>query len=416
MDQKNRILLIGHNFAPEPTGIGKYSGEMISWLSKNDYDCTVLTTYPYYPHWQIQQPYKNGSYLKEIVTDRDTNTSFTVFRCPLYIPRNLSGLHRMLHDISFIVSMFFMVIKFALFHKKFDYILCVAPPFHIGYLALIYRKLRGGKLIYHVQDLQIEAAQQSNLLKGEKLFKTLYKAENRILRSSNAVSTISHGMINKIKTKINKRVVLFPNWVDTSAFFPINDKFNLKKKWGFNPYDCICLYSGAIGEKQGLESIINAAERFNNYPNIHVIICGTGPYKSKLQQLVHDKKLKNITFLPLQSKEDFNEFLNMVDLHLIIQKAYIGDLVMPSKLPAILSVGGVSLATAEKGTSLYEVYEKNDIGYVIDPDDDIQLAKQIVASLKADNNIKKANARKYAEKYLNFGGIMNQFKEDLALV
>ena len=106
----------------------------------------------------------------------------------------------------------------------------------------------------------------------------------------------------------------------------------------------------------------------------------------------------------------------MVDLHLIIQKAYIGDLVMPSKLPAILSVGGVSLATAEKGTSLHHIYDQNDIGYVIEPDDDIKLAKQIVVSLKADNNEKKINARKYAEKYLNFSGIMTQFKEDLIAI
>jgi len=31
---KKSILLIGYNFIPEPTGIGKYSGEMISWLGE----------------------------------------------------------------------------------------------------------------------------------------------------------------------------------------------------------------------------------------------------------------------------------------------------------------------------------------------------------------------------------------------
>ena len=61
-------------------------------------------------------------------------------------------------------------------------------------------------------------------------------------------------------------------------------------------------------------------------------------------------------------------------------------------------------------------YDQNDIGYLVDPDDHVKLAKQIIFSLNADNTDKKNNARKYAQKYLNFSSIMSQFKEDLAVV
>src|ERR1700753_3852589 len=122
MDQKKRILLIGHNFAPEPTGIGKYSGEMMEWLAKKGNDCTVITTYPYYPYWKIQPPYKNGWYKREKVLFAETGGKLTIYRCPLYIPQNLSGKNRMLHDFSFVVSMFFSVLKLILFKRKFDYI------------------------------------------------------------------------------------------------------------------------------------------------------------------------------------------------------------------------------------------------------------------------------------------------------
>ena len=46
-----KVLLISQNFTPEPTGIGKYNGEMMNWLAVNGYDCSVITTYPYYPQW-----------------------------------------------------------------------------------------------------------------------------------------------------------------------------------------------------------------------------------------------------------------------------------------------------------------------------------------------------------------------------
>lgn len=81
---KKNILLISHNFSPEPTGIGKYNGEMIDWLAKNGYDCTVVTTYPYYPYWKVQPPYKNRWYKKEIINYPQSNSLLTVYRCPSY--------------------------------------------------------------------------------------------------------------------------------------------------------------------------------------------------------------------------------------------------------------------------------------------------------------------------------------------
>ena len=413
MEHSNRILLIGHNFFPEPTGIGKYSGEMMQWLSKKGHDCTVVTTYPYYPYWKVQEPYRNGAYHKELISQEGCDQKVTVYRCPLYVPKKLTGIRRMTHDFSFLITMFFAVLKLIIFDKGFDYIITVAPPFHLGFLAILYRMLRGGKVIYHIQDLQIEAAQESNMLKGEKLFKLLYSAERVMLRNSDMVSSISQGMIKRVQAKVDKPVTFFPNWVETTQFFPIADKASLKEEWGYDKGDFICLYSGSIGEKQGLESIIYSAEALKDNPKVQFVICGTGPYKAKLQELVLNKKLTNINFMPLQDKNKFNSFLNMADLHLVIQKAFIGDLVMPSKLQTILAVGGVSLVTAEKSTSLYELIEHNNLGFSVTPEDYSKLAESIADIAQTDITIKQQNARKYALKYLNIDNVMNRFAQDI---
>ena len=113
-----------------------------------------------------------------------------------------------------------------------------------------------------------------------------------------------------------------------------------KRRWGYQPDDIICLYSGAIGEKQGLESILNVAEKLTDRKRLKFVICGSGPYKDKLILEAKNRNLNNVNFLPVQDKEIFNEFLNMADLHLILQKANAGDLVMPSKLTTILATGG----------------------------------------------------------------------------
>jgi len=405
-----KILLIGHNFFPELVGMGKYNGEMINWLVKRGYDCTVITTFPYYPHWKVQLPYKNLWYKKESIVDPDSNSTLTIYRCPSYIPKDPTGKQRAFQDFSFWVSKFFTVFKLILINKKFDLIITIAPPFHLAYLGLLIRKISGGKLLYHVQDLQIEAARDLKLFSNKKILTGLFKAELNILQNADYVSSISMGMIKKIQAKVDRNIVFFPNWVDTEYFFPLPERQLLKLKWGYKSDDIIYLYSGAIGVKQGLEGILVTAEQLKYKEHIKFIICSSGPYRDILYEQAKNKGLKNVAFFPVQSKETFNEFLNMADLHLVIQKANAGDLVMPSKLTTILAIGGASIITASKGTSLYHMVNEYDFGYIVEPGDQELLTKQIL-EINHDEDLerKRENARNYATKYLNIDKVMHDF-------
>ena len=409
-----RFLLLGHNFSPEPTGIGRYSGEMFDWLLKSGYNCTVVTTFPYYPYWKVQPPYKNRWYKKEVSFCAEKNSTLTVYRCPLYVPKAPTGKKRMIQDMLFWPSMFWVILKLMIFDKKHDYIVTVAPPFHLGYLAWLYKKLKGGKLIYHVQDLQIEAAHDLKMLSNEKFFDVLYAVERKILRGADFVSSISDGMIAKIGKKAGREILLFPNWADTSNLYPVEGRALLKEKWGFAITDLVCVYSGAIGEKQGLENVLLSAAELKAEPQIKFVICGSGPYKEKLVQMAESMNLANVLFLPLQDKAVFNDFLNMADIHLVIQKGDAADLVLPSKLTNILSVGGVSMVTASAQTSLYNLIIKYDVGFVLPPDEPKQFADMLLTLKQTDLSKQRANARAYALQYLDKDSIMNKFINDIS--
>jgi colanic acid biosynthesis glycosyl transferase WcaI len=409
-----KILLISYNFNPEPTGIGKYNGEMMAWLVKQGYDCTVITTYPYYPYWKVQEPYfKNRfKYTKEETTDKTSGGKLTTFRCPMYVPSKPSGLKRMLLDFSFIISALLKLLM-ILPGKRFDYVITVAPSFEVGLLGVLYKKLRSSKLIYHIQDLQIEAARDLQMIKSNRVINTLFSIERYILNNSDVISSISDGMVNKIQRKAGKEVLLFPNWTDTNLFFPIQDRDALKEEFGFSKEDKIVLYSGAIGEKQGLESIIYAAQEFKEKPKVKFIICGSGPYKEKLQELTQKLKLHNVVFFPLQPFEKFNKFLNFADVHLVIQKANASDLVMPSKLSTILAVGGLALITANKGAGLHSLVEKHDMGFLVDAENQHALNAGIEKVINGELGYLKQNARIYAESYLSIKKVMLAFEERL---
>ncbi|PSL47313.1 colanic acid biosynthesis glycosyl transferase WcaI [Chitinophaga niastensis] len=408
-----RFLLIAGNFSPELNGIGKYNGEMIKWLSANGYECTVITTYPYYPEWKVQAPYtqKKYRYSKEIL--QDNGLKITVYRCPQYVPAKPSGKKRMILDFSFVLSATWKLLQ-LLPAKKFDFVMAVVPSFHLGLLAILYKQLRGAKFLYHIQDLQIEAARDFNMIRSSWLINIMLSVEKYILSQADIISSISEGMIRKIQEKANKDIILFPNWVDVSQFYPIENRTALKMEYGFKATDKILLYSGAIGEKQGLESILYTAKALQDQDDLKFLICGSGPYKEQLYLQATTLQLSNVIFLPLQPYEYFNRFLNMADIHLVIQKSSASDLVMPSKLTTIMAVGGLALITTNSGSSMYELIQRYKMGILVNADN-LQALKEGVNRAITENGKDIArNARAYAETNLSVGQIMSRFTKVVA--
>lgn len=409
MPKSKKILLIAGNYFPEVTGIGRYNSEMIDWLADNGFDCTVISTYPHYPHWEIQSPYNKRKFLftKEEKTTLKDN-KITIYRCPHYVPANPTGKKRILFDLSFFAATTLRLISLS--GKKYDYIINVTPPLTLGFIAALYKKISGAAFLYHIQDLQVDLARDLNMISSKKVINLLLRLESYILKQADKISTISEGMFKKISAKTNKHVFLFPNWTNTSTFYPVEDKAALKLSFGLKQNKPVVLYSGAIGEKQRLEDILHVAKIFQDEKSyIQFVICGSSPYKAVLSKKAIELDLNNIAFMPLQPNEKLNAFLNMADVHLVIQKASAADLVMPSKLNNILSVGGLAIITANKGSGLYATVEKHKMGILCNAEDIQALKNSIEQGINGNNAHIKLNARNYAENYLSIDKIMHRY-------
>ncbi|RYE17678.1 MAG: glycosyltransferase, partial [Sphingobacteriaceae bacterium] len=191
------------------------------------------------------------------------------------------------------------------------------------------------------------------------------------------------------------------------------NKDSLKTEFGFAPTDKIILYSGAIGEKQGLEAIMEVAQNYRNHPEVKFVICGSGPYKKTLQALATSLDLPNIIFFPLQPFEKFNQFLNTADVHLVIQKANASDLVMPSKITTILAVGGLAVITANEDSSLHSLIKTYDMGIVVQAENSRALNEGINKAITTNGNTATNNARAYAENHLSINKIMERFENTI---
>jgi len=400
-----RILILTLNYSPELTGIGKYSGEMAEWLAARGHEIRVVTAPPYYPMWRVTEGYKWWSYCRETLAGTD------VWRCPIWVPGSPSGLKRILHLASFAFTSFPVMLCNAFWRPNI--VIVVEPPLFCAPTSLLVSWLCRAYSWLHVQDFEVDAAFELGLLKSRRMRRIVLWVERMLLAKFDRISSISGHMLARLSTKgvVSEKQVLFPNWVDVDYIHPLGSLSNFREQLGISDSGIVFLYSGNMGEKQGLEIIIESARQLVEFENIIIVLCGHGSSYGRLRELSSD--LGNVIWLPLQPLERLNDLLNLADVHLLPQKADAADLVMPSKLTGMLASGRPVLATVSEGTQIAEVLKSS--GVIVPPGNiDLLVAAMLELSGNAEQRqLLGENARSYAVEYFGRDVILTLFEESL---
>ena len=384
-----RILIVSINYHPELTGIGKYNGEMAEWLAQHGHDVNVITAPPYYPDWKVQDGYSSWQYKKE------QKGNISVIRCPLWVPKQPSGLTRIIHLVSFALFSFPALVWTAV-SKRPNIIFVLEPTFFCAPAAYVISRIIKAKSWLHIQDFEIDAAFDLGILNNKLLRNIVLSAEKWLMKRFDCVSTISDNMVKKLFEKglDNNKCILFPNWIDTKQVYPLSHPPKIREELNIPENNIVLLYSGNMGEKQGLDHLIHAAEKLEDNDKLIFLLCGEGPAKKRLKASAIN--LKNVRFYPLQPIDKFNELLNLADIHLLPQRADVEDLVMPSKLTNMMASARPVVTTAQEGSQVANVVSH--CGIVVPPNniDELVNAIQILAKNKLLRKELGEKGREYA--------------------
>lgn len=370
-----KILLYGMNFAPEITGVGKYTGEIADYLTGQGSQVTVVTTPPHYPGWSVRDGYTN-SYSTE------QKNGMKIFRVPLFLKENMGGIWRLIAPLSFAATSA-PVVLWNIFRHRPQFVICVEPTLFAAPLAILAAKAVGARTVLHVQDLEVDAAFAVGHLKSLSFMKkAAYLFEKYSLKGFDRIITISERMSARLVEKTGKaeQVAIVRNWVDLEHIYPLGRKSAYRHELGYADDDFIVLYSGNIGAKQGLDTLLDAAQKLESQQKIKFVIAGEGPAKRGLVEKYG--KLANVCFLPFQPYEKFNEFMNLANLHALPQDRGAADLVLPSKLGGMLASGAPVVVTADEGTELANFL--GDSAIITPPGDADALSRAIVQASKGD--------------------------------
>lgn len=402
-----KVVLWGINYLPEVTGIAPFNAGLAEFLVDRGCRVEVLTTFPYYPAWR-----KLPGDRKKLFRSDDLG-GVSIHRCWHYVPLRASTLRRMVHEISFGLSSFLRFLTFG----RSDVVVVVSPPLLLGPLATLACWIRRRPFVFHVQDLQPDAAVGLGMVKPGLLTAVLYWVERFSYRHAQLVSGISPGMMAAFRLKgvPEGRLMLFPNWV---RWYGDNRPLQLdsgerelrarafRRKFGVPEGAFLAAYSGNLGRKQGLENLVAAAARLEGARQncgggaVHFLIVGDGAMRQELEAEVSRLRLRGVQMLPLLAEDDYLGLLLASDVSLILQAPGTGQFFFPSKLLSVLSAGCPVITAADDSSELAKAVAEGGFGLNVAPADPEALAAGIL-SLASDRVRLKSlrEATKWVEKF-----------------
>ncbi len=408
-----RILIYGLNYSPELTGVGKYSGEMADWLALQGHEIRVVTAPPYYPEWAVHPGFSGSSFSRSSGAMAGGSQA-VVYRCPLWVPQKPGGFTRLLHLFSFAASSSPLVLAQCFWRP--DVVLVIAPTLFCAPAGWLAARLCGARAWLHIQDFEVDAAFSLGILKNNLLRRLVLATESILLRRFDRVSSISFNMVQRLSGKgvLSDRQITFPNWVDLEAIHPLPAVSPMRAEFGIAENEVMVLYSGNMGEKQGLDILLDAADSLAAVPGLRFVMCGEGAERRILEQKY--RHLTNVAWLPLQPMDRLNDLLNAADIHALPQRGGAADLVMPSKLTGMMASGRPTVAAAVPGSEIARAVEG--AGILAPPGDVASFAAAIVR-LAADSTLRKTlgeAARTRAVATMGKAAVLADFLRNLEVV
>ena len=325
------ILIVTPHFYPENFRINDFAKAFI----EKGHKITVLTATPDYP-----EPFDGYGIFKR---SKELWEGIKIYRAPVITRGNGRRLRLFLNYLSFIISGSLYAI--FLRRKRIDLVFVFEPsPVTIGIPAVVVKKLKKIPLVFWVLDLWPESVSAAGNLKTSLVPGLLIPMVRFIYHNCDKILVSSKAFISSIVDKgiEEKKISYFPQWAET-IFKPmaVDKKLPVELPEGFK-----IIFAGNIGEAQGFESILNAAELLRDYNDIHWIIIGDGRRSDFVKKQVELKNLgQTFHLLGKFPLELMPYFYSKADaLFLSLKDEYIFSLTVPAKMQSYLACGRPVLA------------------------------------------------------------------------
>ena len=352
-----KVLVVGVNYAPEPTGIAPYTAALCRGLVERGNSVRVLTTMPHYPEWVVRPGYTGWRRSEQIDGVRVT-------RLRHYVPRRPSGMRRLLSEVTFGLH------AAATAWGRPDVVVFVSPALFSTGIAMLRTRVCGRRSVVWVQDIyslgMAETRGSSGRISASRLIASF---ESAVLRSADGVVVIHDRFVKAVERlgAIPARVQVVRNWTHLPERHPgktrSREQVRDRLRWGD---ELVVLHSGAMGRKQHLDTVVDAARlAADRGDRIRFVLMGNGGERDRLERLAGG--LSTIDFVDPLPGDQFQDALTAADVLLVNEHAGLREMAVPSKLTSYFSSGRPVVAATDAGSVTAQEVEASQAGVRVAP-------------------------------------------------
>ena len=337
-----KILILTQVFYPDTVSVAQHLTDLARFLSSRGHEVTVVTS---------NRSYEDGVRF----TSSDGLENINIVRIGHL---RFSKKYTLLRAISFLTFNFSLLLTTVKVSKGKEVVLgSTSPPF-AGLIALFASRIFNMKFYFWVMDLQPELAIAAGVLKPNSI-------SAKVLRSIGAM--ICKGADQNIVMDRFMRSHLLSRGVNGSKIrtvpvWPVSlDSYDGAR--GANPFreennygnKIVLMYSGNHALVHPLETILDAARRLSDHPNILFSFVGGGVRVGEVTKYRSQHQLDNIVQEPFQPRETFHISIAASDMQLVVLGQGQVGFTHPNKIYGAMYLGKPILYVGPKTSHVTDI-------------------------------------------------------------
>lgn len=395
-----KIVIFSAYYWPEYAGTAPYITAPAEHLASIGHEVHVAAAYPHYPEWRALEPRR--------FANRETHNGVTVHRRWHTIPSQQNAKSRGVYEASMFTT---GLTQFAALPRP-DVIIGVSPALSSAMLARLASRIYRCPYGLIIHDLFGKGAEQTGM-GGGRVGQMLNRIEGGVARRASRLLVLTDAFADFFAASgfDRDRIDVVPPWSLRER--PTIDRDAVRNRLGWKPDEFACVHAGNMGQKQGLENIVEAARLLavRNDRAIRIVMAGDGHERARLESISTSLGLKNIEFTGGLSDREYDEVICAADVLLLNQRPSVSDMSLPSKMTAYFAARKPVIAAVANESAAAQTMRAADAGPIIDPADSEALASALVDLSQQPRLLEEMGdrAHTYADDHLSAAATLPQY-------
>jgi glycosyltransferase involved in cell wall biosynthesis len=376
-----KILLLNQCFYPDVVSTAQHAGDLVAALAARGHQVTVVASTRAYDNPAVRFPKEEQWHGSRIL------------RVPCLALGKTSKLRRVANFASYFLSCILRLI----FLPRYDVVMALTSPPLISLLGALYVKLKGGRFIFWVMDLNPDEAVAAGWLnKDSTTARILAGLLNFSLKAAGEVVVLDRFMRKRVIEKgvPAEKITVIPPWAHSDVIrYDPDGRQAFRDRHGFaGKY--VVMYSGNHSPCHPLTTVLQAAARLADRPEVMFCFVGGGSEFPTVANFAAAHHLANIRCLPYQPLADLSASLSAADLHVVVMGDPLVGIVHTCKIYNIMCIGAPVLYVGPSESHVMDIAAGNGIPLDSANHGDVDLVvRRILANAKANSKLSMPDRR-----------------------